>query len=442
MAHKLGTNWLNGLMEPAALVSMRQHEVADSYWESGRLNPVKYARVTASILLVTGFYDIFAGSISRMYRGLKEHAAPAARENQFLVIGPWTHGGPGAVKQGDVTYPPEAVYGSSVNDVVALFTWCLQGAARPTFAPVRYWISEFTSGTTAKGEWRNADKWPPLASTETPLYLQGDGSLATSKPSGAAAMVVLPADPAMPVPSLGGGNLTTAAGPMDQRKVDALPSVTTFTTKPVDGNVEIVGDPRAMIWASASTTDADVVVRVEVVTADGAALMVSDGIRRGRFREGYTAKKPLTPNAPAAFDVQLGPIALRLAKGQSLRVAISPSSAPRYEANPQNDQPIGSNPMPTKGTVTLYRDAEHPSVVALPLTVGSLGPVEPGFQLADGGTGDDAGTNPSGTPGTGDTTSGCSCDAAGVSRGRVSLGVFAALVGLFAARIRSRRKSG
>lgn len=387
---ELGTNWMTALGEPEGLRAYLNHEARDSYWERGAPSPSKSARIKATVRLVTGFYDIFAPSISPMFRRLQEASDPSVRGEHTLIIGPWTHGGLGTKTEGDVTYPDDAVYTNNAIDTATYLAWCVLGTAKPTFPAVRYYLTEFGGdGISAKGEWRDGAKWPPLPVTSAPMYLQGDGSL-TTQASAAAEPAHVPFDSASPLASVGGGNLTTPAGPRDQRAVDANPGVVTFTTKPAEAPVDLVGDPTATIWAASSTSDADVVVRIEVVTQNGPSLLVTDGIRRGRFREGYEAPKPLTPNVAAPFEVPLGPMAIRLAKGQSLRVAVSASSAPRYSVNPG------------KGTLSIYRDGAHASVVTLPLTQGSLGPIA--ASPTDGGASPSASDGSSNAGGCGCTT--------------------------------------
>jgi hypothetical protein len=136
--------------------------------------------------------------------------------------------------------------------------------------------------------------------------------------------------------------------------------------------VEIIGNVRARVWAASATTDIDVIVRVEVLTPGGKAVAFADGIRRGRFAGGFDEARALTPGEPVLFDIELGPVALRLVEGQALRFAISSVSAPRYEPNPNSADPLVSAQAPQATTLTLYRDAEHPSRFDIPVALGTL----------------------------------------------------------------------
>jgi hypothetical protein len=376
---ELTTSWLVGLGEPAALDWYRRHELLDASWDPARLDAAERARVAIPILLYGGLFDIFAPDTPRTHRLLQQEAASAARDDQFLVFGPWTHGGVnGTTVQGQVTFPADAEYLAFVEELLAFFGWCLQDGPRPDWAPVRHYVMRLADdGRSAAGEWRDADAWPPPSSPAT-LHLHDDGVLRSPLPAGGGAPAELPVDPAAPIPSLGGGNLSTPAGPFDQDTVDRRADVLVAQTPPAATDVELVGDVAARIWVSTTSTDGDVVVRLMDVTPAGASLLLADGARRGRFLGGTDAIRPLVPGAPIVFDVELGPVAFVLPAGHALRVAVQGTSSPRYEPNPGVAVPLADDPAPVRSTLTVYRDEVHPSAVVLPVTAGTLPGWEPG----------------------------------------------------------------
>jgi hypothetical protein len=204
------------------------------------------------------------------------------------------------------------------------------------------------------------------------MVLRDDGSLQGSLPAADGIAADLPVDPATPIPSKGGGNLTTPAGPFDQAAVDALPGVLTARTPVATAPVQVEGNVRAIIWASSTTDDGDVVVRLSQVTPGGRILMLADGVRRGRFVAGTDVARPLVPGTPTRFDVDLGPVAFLLPPGHAIQVSVAGTSAPRYQPNPGTSAPLASDPALTASTLTIYRDAAHPSGLVLPVTAGIL----------------------------------------------------------------------
>lgn len=398
---ELGTKWLTDLGASPVIDLWKSHEARDAYWDDATLSIAEMAGIDHPVFIVGGMFDIFAPSQVRALRELQANVAVASRGDVFLVLGPWTHGGYLGRNQGQLLYPEDAPYAAYVTDLLAYMDWCLKGAARPTFAPVRYYLTELTDELVpdpannaqqliaARGEWREASTWPPPASRAYPFYVRADDRL-RGEPEPTGAPVPISVNPASAVPSLGGGNLSTAAGPFDQKTIDERDDVLVFQTEAASEVVEIVGSPRAELWVSSATSDLDVVVRVEALTPKGHAVALADGILRGRFAGGFDKLRPLVPNEATRFVIEVGPLAVRLPVGHALRIAISGSSAPRYEPNPNVGQPLSMKPAAEATTLTLYRDDAHRSRVILPVHSGAL----PGMGKPEDEAAADAGTEP------------------------------------------------
>jgi hypothetical protein len=295
---------------------------------------------------------------------------------------------------------------------------------------VRYYVARLgDDGRTATGAWREATSWPPPAAA-IELRLHADGALRARAPDEDGAAASLAVDPADPVPSAGGGNLTTPAGPFDQRSIDLRDDVLVVSTPPAVEAVEVIGDARARIYAASATSDVDVIVRLEQLTPSGRAILLADGVRRGRFVQGSDAIRPLEPGQPALFEVELGPVALELAPGHALRVAIAGTSSPRFEPNPGVAEPIATAaPGPTR--LTIFRDSSYPSAIELPIARGTP-PGADDVPTLDAGARLDAGTAP------GTSVAGCGCGIASPSRHR---GASTALASLLALLVVRRRRS-
>jgi predicted acyl esterase len=383
----LGTRWLTGLGAADVVELWKSHEVRDHYWDDATLSTAEMASINHPVFIMGGFFDIFAQSQVRALRELQTHVVPSSRGDVFLILGPWTHGGSTLRRQGDLIFPEDVPYTNWANELLAYLKWCTQHGPRPEFAQVRYYLTVITdqtmidpadmvTRTVASGEWRDATTWPPPGGRPQRLFVSDTGLRAEPAPA-APLPIAVEADAA--VPSLGGGNLTEQAGPLDQAAVDMRRDVLLFVSEPVAEAVEVVGTPSVNVWVSSATTDLDVVVRLEVLTQAGKAIALTDGVLRGRFARGFDAVRPLTPGEPTRFVITLGPTAVRLTPGQALRIAISGSSSPRYEPNPNVATPLAAHPATVSTTLTLYRDATHPSELVLPVTLGRL----PGAQAID-----------------------------------------------------------
>jgi putative CocE/NonD family hydrolase len=79
--------------------------------------------------------------------------------------------------------------------------------------------------------------------------------------------------------------------------------------------------------------------RVEV-HPDGRALNVCDGIIRARYRTGAEQPELISPGAVTEFSIDLGATSLVLGAGHALRVEISSSNFPRFDAHPNIAGPL------------------------------------------------------------------------------------------------------
>ena len=125
------------------------------------------------------------------------------------------------------------------------------------------------------------------------------------------------------------------------------------------------------------------------VYPDGRSMLVSDSIVKGRYRNTYRREEFLTPGQVYEFDIDLGYIAVALAPGHRLRVAISSSNFDRFDINPNTGEPYGSHAvtrellakrlrgyegrgepqytatLPARNTI--FMDRQHPTRVILPV---------------------------------------------------------------------------
>jgi putative CocE/NonD family hydrolase len=96
-------------------------------------------------------------------------------------------------------------------------------------------------------------------------------------------------------------------------------------------------------------------------------MLVTEGIRRMRFRQTTTKEELMKPGEIYPVTIELTNTALTFLKGHRVRVIISSSNYPRFALN-LND----GGPMYTKGkgqvaTNSVYADAQHPSALVLPV---------------------------------------------------------------------------
>ncbi|MFG1652704.1 CocE/NonD family hydrolase [Micromonospora sp. NPDC049275] len=323
---------------------LRHHDPDAAYWRS-RVFADRVARVRAPVVMVTGWHDIFLPA------QLDDHATlRAAGARPRLVIGPWTHGSPGlfvaALREG-LTWLDEHLNGSAADERLP--------TGRSRGGPVRLHVGG------AGGGWRDLPDWPPPA-TGTAWHLHAGGELATRSPQ-PSTPDEFRYDPTDPTPSLGGPLLVAKrAGPVDNRLVEARSDVLTYTSAPLTGPVEVIGDVRAEIHVRTELAYLDVFVRLCDVDRRGRSRNVCDGLVRvtpGRF----TADSSGALRVP----VRLWPTAYRFAAGHRLRVQVAGGAHPRWARNPGSGEPLGTAVTLRAGRRQVLHDPAHPSVLWLPI---------------------------------------------------------------------------
>jgi putative CocE/NonD family hydrolase len=210
------------------------------------------------------------------------------------------------------------------------------------------------------------DDWPPKAQA-TSFYFLPDGTLARDKKPQGTDSKTYAYDPKNPVPNIGGQELGVPLGPMDQRRVESRPDVLLFSTPVLDEPIEVTGRLTAKLYVSSDCPDTDFTVKLCDVYPDGRSMLVTDGILRARFHKSFETETFLVPGQVYELNVDLWSTSLVFNKGHRIRVAVSSSNSPRFEANPNTGKPFRADSETRVAKNTLHLSAQHPSQIVLPV---------------------------------------------------------------------------
>lgn len=359
-------NWLNSLGQGHVLDVLATHNIEDSFWQPIAVQN-RYAAVDVPIYSVGGWFDIFSQGNLDLFTGAQTEGGPGARGRQKLYMGPWSHSSQGPTV-GELTFPDNSVL--TDWDDVRWFDHCLKGTANgiESEPPVRYYLmGDVETPSTKWNIWKTTDAWP-VESTPTAWYLSSGGGLGTTPPAAASSSSQFVYDPANPVPTMGGNNLTISAGSYDQRAVESRSDVLVFTTPVLSAPVALTGRVTARLFVASSAVDTDFTVKLTDVYPDGRSMLMLDGIARTRFRQGFDKEVLMTPGEVVELEVDLWSTAQVFNAGHQLRIAISSSNAPRFRPNPNTGLPLADE----DGSViaadqTIFHDAAHPSRLILPI---------------------------------------------------------------------------
>ncbi|WP_044559891.1 CocE/NonD family hydrolase [Azospirillum sp. B4] len=367
----------------AYVLEQARHGEFDDYWRQMGLGAARHYAAMADVptLLLCSWYDPYASSTLENYQGMR------ARKHgpTHLIMGPWTHGRRSESFAGDVDFGTAATLDGSLApdyDTLRLrwFDRWLKGAWVAEDAPVRVFIMGGGSGARRPadgrldhgGAWVDAPQWPLAGVTPTTYHLHADGRLDPAAPAAGPASLAYEYDPARPVPTLGGATASGApvmeAGAFDQATLPgsyaATPpfgpladrdDVLVFETAPLARDIVLAGTPEAVLHVSSDRLDTDFTVKLVDVhppSADyprGYAMNLAHGILRTRYRQGW--ERPVMMEAGEIYELTIPffPTANRFKAGHRIRVEVSSSNFPHFDANlpdrhERSCRPVTSHP--------------------------------------------------------------------------------------------------
>lgn len=381
-----------------------EHGTFDAFWRQvGIYAEGYYDRFPdAATMMLSSWYDPYPRTVIENYRGLKARKRGPHR----LVLGPWTHGNREQTYAGDVDFGPAAAFSSSVAGSYLEFRlrWFdryLKGLRNGVDEEPAVRLFTMGGGTGRRnaqgrldhgGRWRSEAAWPPARAKLTPFYLQADGRLATVRPASGAAPRGYRYDPRNPVPSIGGtitsGQPVMVGGAFDQREGPAFfgslppyrplaerPDVLVFQTKPLETDVEVTGAIEAVLWVTSDCPDTDFTIKLIDVHPpssdypEGYAMNLTDGILRCRYRQSWERPRLMRAGKVYRIKIEAFPTSNLFKAGHRIRLDISSSNFPHFDANPNTGEPEGRATFMRVATNHVYIDARRPSHVVLPIVL-------------------------------------------------------------------------
>ena len=317
------------------LADQLRHQAYDSWWDVEN-TMLHFDKMSAPSFLVGSWFDrVNLGVVDTWIGRHKAHPG-----KQQLILGPWEHGryNKDVLKVGELTFPEQSKF-SIPEHQMRWFDFYLKGeqggiAGDPA---VRYYVMGACGEPGAPGhEWREAADWP-VPAKETPYYLLDGGRLSADPGAKSrAGSTEWMSDPNSP-PALDGAQPQSG---VDQQRFEKHVGVKTFTTEPLSEPVEWTGLVKAKLFVSSTAKDTDVIVRLTDVYPDGRSILISDMVRRLRFRNGWEKEELLEPGKIYPVEIDVTWLSHVFNKGHRIRLAVCSAGAPYWEVNPQTGEAI------------------------------------------------------------------------------------------------------
>ncbi len=333
-------------------------------WNAMNLYPFidRINRSNTAVYMTVGWYDIFTADMFYWYNNLSVPKRLTVRPTDHSQVS--TNGS-------DLDYGTEAL---------RWLDYWLKGIDNGIMdePPIHYYVQDGPK----KDTWQTSDQWPLRTQKLTAYYFGlgksgsiasvNDGSLMLVPPVAASASDNYKVDYTTTTGTKSRwGAVEEAHKYPDLRTHDA--SALTYTTPPLDADVQLTGHPVVHVWLTTAAPDLDVFVYLEEVDSSGKSTYLTEGDLRASHRKlgqvpfnnfglPYQShlqadQEPIPAGEPFELTFSLLPTSYQFHPGNRIRITVTFADAGNF------DTPI-LDPAPT---LQMLRDATHPSFVELPI---------------------------------------------------------------------------
>jgi uncharacterized protein len=289
---------------------------------------------------------------------------------QRVVVGPWSHGANHHVSP---YLPPDTPPDPPVEDQRLEDLCFLEQYVRGRDAGMGDRLLIYY--TMGEERWKTATEWPIPGTRMTPWYFAADGRLATDAPAGERGADEYAVDFTTTTGTTNRWATNNTGGDvLYPDRAEAGARLLTYTSDPLDADVEVTGQPVVTLWLTSTHDDGAFFVYLEDVAPDGTVRYVTEGMLRAlhrRFSDETPPYRvlgpyhsfrrddalPLVPGVAAELSFELLPTSVLFRAGHRIRVAVAGADADTFRRVPEAGDPV----------ITLLRDRVHASHVALPV---------------------------------------------------------------------------
>jgi len=358
------------------------HPNYDLFWQERNILP-HLKQIKAAVMTVGGWYDT-----EDLYGPLQTYKAIEKQNpgiKNTLVIGPWTHGGwqrtPGeSVGDSDFGFKTSETFQKAEQ---AFFKHHLKAGPDPK-------LPEAMVFETGANRWRNFDQWPPKDTKKQTLYFR-DGNRLDKQAENQKKPLFdeYLSDPAKPVPYTTEvtNRWSSAYTGADQRFAARRPDVLVYQTDVLKEDLTIAGSIEPDLWFATTGSDADIIVKLIDVwpgkvrgwddddksakkNPGSQQLLIRGEPIRGRFRESWENPKAFVPGEVTRVRFSMNDVFHTFQRGHRVMIQVQSSWFPFIDRNPQQFVPNIFEAQEKdfiKANHRLYRDAEYPSLITLPV---------------------------------------------------------------------------
>jgi putative CocE/NonD family hydrolase len=350
------------------------HPGYDEFWKAMNPAPEDYARTAIPILTITGHFDGDQPGALKYYRDHMTHGPEGGKEDHYLIIGPWSHGGtriPQA-ELGGLTFGPNSVLNMEAVHL-AWFDWTLRDGPKPAFLEDR--VAHYVMKAD---EWRFAPSLGEVASGQREWFLTSDGPVYDVFSSG----TLSPEVPSTPgVDEFTYDPLTTIDDEIWRESPWAGSYVSggqafhpgpkvVYHSPPLSSSATVAGYALLELFIELDVPDTDLLASLYEIRSDGQTIYLGQSELRARHRNGVDRSELVTPGSVERYPFdRFYWFSRELKAGSRIRVVVAPFNTPHRDKNYNS----GGNTIEETGadartaTIRIHHGPEHPSRLILPV---------------------------------------------------------------------------
>lgn len=355
-----------------------EHPAHDDYWKEFYLTPKENHRIDIPILSITGHFDGDQMGTLLYYKDHMEYGNTSSKENHYLMIGPWSHGGTRSPKSelGGLEFAENAII--NMNQLyLDWFDWTLRDGEKPTLLKNRLMYYEMGSNL-----WKYAADLNSISNKEMVFYL---GSLHSDAKDAffSGDLLKEPLEEDLepdsfvysPLLKKGINNPSYKDNSDDYYLSQSYindANVLVYNSSPFKESITVNGRIKLEAHISMNAEDTDFKFAAYEITSKNKSIFLQEGFLRARYRNSLEKAEKVPKNKIIKYTLEGRNLFSRvLKKGSRIRLVFSPIDSPDIQKNYNywEDPSRQSSSYSQKVNIKLYHSAKYPSRIILPINI-------------------------------------------------------------------------
>ena len=166
--------------------------------------------------------------------------------------------------------------------------------------------------------------------------------------------------------------------------MDNRNDIVTFTSQTLEENINVLGRISLNLFVSSDQPDGDIVVKLVDKYPDGRNMIITDGIKRMRFRNHSYVEADevfMTPGEVVQVNVDLPFTSYTFLPGHQIKIYVSGNSGIRWNVNRQDGGTMYVEGDTNIANIAIHHNSGYPSRIVLPGNNPTLGENAPTLEL-------------------------------------------------------------